>query len=652
MLWEKINTPENSLGQTVPGILNSLSSYGCNLFIDKATRITSKSATCIDHVYSNKDSDLLDNYIIESDVSDHFSTLTRVSGLNLGQNDSDEVYVRKSKLSCFEWHQFNQELYTILTDQTSRFDSENTDVDRFAGVLTDTYKYLINKYMPLNKLSRSERRYYKKPWLTDALKKCINKKNLMYRLSKRKNDSKITLEYNQYRNILTNLKRKAKDNYYKQKLSEYGHNKSKTWQIINEITLRKKKNGQHIPRQMVNEEKGVKISQNEAIAQLLNGHFGTIGKNMASKFKNLSASVVDTLRDPLDYIQVAHTSSAENLFKFRPTNVSEIKKIISKLEIKKACGYDSITNNVLKNTCHVTSLFFVNFFNACVKQGSFPNIYKIAKVIPLFKGGYKESVNCYRPISLLPAFGKLIEKLVSFQILDYFEKFDLLSEHQFGFRKHYGTEFAILDISEKILKNLDDGLNTCSIFLDLAKAFDSVSHEILLRKLWKYGIRGTALSFFKSYLSGRSQFTKIGCVNSRLINILFGVPQGSILGPLLFLVFINDLPSATNFFIKLFADDTFLCAQDKDLIRLENTVNVELKKVFSWLASNKLTLNVSKSKYMLTLKNKSLQPCFDLKINNEPLEECSSYKYLGVYIDKNLTWKTHVENVCKKVAKA
>ena len=179
---------------------------------------------------------------------------------------------------------------------------------------------------------------------------------------------------------------------------------------------------------------------------------------------------------------------------------------------------------------------------------------------------------------------------VGCRVIKFFDKNNLFSNHQFGFRARFATEYAIADIYDKLISNLDKKLNSCAIFLDLAKAFDSVSHEILLRKLQCYGIRGKALQLFKSYLSGRSQFVKLADAESSLMNIVFGVPQGSILGPLLFLIYINDLPDATNFYVKLFADDTFLCAQHEQFSVLESEVNSELEKVFCWLASNKLTL--------------------------------------------------------------
>ena len=262
------------------------------------------------------------------------------------------------------------------------------------------------------------------------------------------------------------------------------------------------------------------------------------------------------------------------------TDSSELLKLISKLELKKACGYDHISNRILKATSYVIAPYLATLYNNCIKQGIFPDEYKVAQVIPLYKGGDQEDLNSYRPISLLPVFGKLFEKVISIRTIRFLNKFELLSPHQFGFREKFSTEYAVLDIHEKLLKNLDDGVSSCAIFLDLAKAFDCVSHDILLRKLEKYGIRGNVYKLFKSYLSSRSQYVKLDNTVSSFIDIVFGVPQGSILGPLLFLIYINDLPEASHFFIRLFADDTFLCAQDSELWRLENNVNRELGKMY------------------------------------------------------------------------
>ena len=287
-----------------------------------------------------------------------------------------------------------------------------------------------------------------------------------------------------------------------------------------------------------------------------------------------------------------------------------------------------------------------------LSNGTFPECFKVAKVIPLFKGRDKQDPNSYRPISLLPGFGKLFEKVISTRMLSYLDKYNLLSHTQFGFRKGFNTEYAILDIYEKLLHNLDNRLSSCAIFLDLAKAFDSVSHNILLQKLKKFGFRGTSFQLFSSYLRNRPQLVNVEKAESSLKIVEFGVPQGSILGPLLFLIYINDLPQASNFFIKLFADDTFLCYQHENFDTLINNVNAELEKVFTWLTANRLTLNVGKSKFMIVTKKRIDLSNISIKLNGTNLESCESYKYLGVYFDKNLNWKVHIDYICEKISKS
>ena len=250
-------------------------------------------------------------------------------------------------------------------------------------------------------------------------------------------------------------------------------------------------------------------------------------------------------------------------------------------------------------------------FNLCLRTGTHPDLMKVAEVIPIFKKGQKDTLTNYRPISLLSQFNKIFEKLLHSRIYSYLSKFNLFSKKQFGFRKNYSTSLAICNIYDELLNNVDEGKYSCCIFLDLSKAFDSVQHDVLLCKLEKlYGFRGNALELMKSYLTNRVQYTKIGNSKSKLLKIDCGVPQGSSLGPLLFMLYVNDLPQVSEFSTTLFADDTYLALSDKSLVSLETKVNTQLQNIDIWLRRNILSLIIQKRPicYAINILTNQLKP--------------------------------------------
>ena len=283
-------------------------------------------------------------------------------------------------------------------------------------------------------------------------------------------------------------------------------------------------------------------------------------------------------------------------------------------------------------------------------SGQFPNFLKIARVIPIFKSGDALDLNNYRPISILSTFSKIYERVVHSQLLNYFETKGIFYKHQYGFRSYKSTTQAVLNFLHNIYSY--GGSLYFTIFLDMRKAFDCVSHEILLDKMYFYGIRGTPHEWFRSYLSDREQYVSINDGHSNKEKITCGVPQGSILG-LLFLIFINDVPNCcNNLDYLLFADDTSISLKiPKDCINsIHHRINHYLCSVSEWLGANKIMLHVQKTKYMLfSYKgNYRLQP---IRFDAMDVEWVSSMRYLGLIFDSNLNFKSHVDIIASKMSK-
>ena len=302
--------------------------------------------------------------------------------------------------------------------------------------------------------------------MTPGLINSSDEKFRLLDIANKSNNLNDYLTYKKYLNLFTMMKEKAREEYYTAKAFLYSQDKSKTWQLVNELCSRKRK--KQTTCKSIRNKNGEKLENPLDIANCLNDHFGCVGKNMAEK---LQQNGIENLPDPLDYIP---NTSQQSMCLF-DTDEYELYNLICNLHVRKACGYDLISNRILKNSCKTILPYITTLFNQCMRQGVFPSVYKVAQVIPLYKGGDKEDVNSYRPISLLPSLGKLLEKVISVRTVKFLDKNNIITPHQFGFRAKFSTEQAILDIYEKLLKNLDDNVSTCAIFLDLAKAFDSVS---------------------------------------------------------------------------------------------------------------------------------------------------------------------------------
>ena len=280
-----------------------------------------------------------------------------------------------------------------------------------------------------------------------------------------------------------------------------------------------------------------------------------------------------------------------------------------------SAGYDSIPMNILKSSIFHIAEPIAKLINCSIRSGIFPDTLKIAKVCPVFKSGEKDRFENYRPISVLPSFSKVFEKIVHIRLSNYLESCNILSDNQYGFRKGFSSGMAIAEMCDKISSASDKNDFSIGVFIDLSKAFDTINHDILLRKLEHYGIRGIALNWFRSYLYNRKQFVSSNYAVSPFLSINCGVPQGSHLGPLLFLIYVADVEncSAILSFI-LFADDTNLFYSSNSLFELFTTVNSELSKLSEWFCANKLSLNVKKTNYIL-FGNKRVPPAFShLKI--------------------------------------
>ncbi|GAB0100323.1 uncharacterized protein DMENIID0001_163480 [Sergentomyia squamirostris] len=325
-------------------------------------------------------------------------------------------------------------------------------------------------------------------------------------------------------------------------------------------------------------------------------------------------------------------------FDFHPVSAADVAGVIMKL---KNCGKkDLISAITLKGTVDLTSPEIAKFVNASIMTGTVPEELKLARITPIHKGGNRDDETNYRPISNLPALAKIMEKCVSDQLIDYIMKNNILAECQYGFRTGSGTHAALFDLLTNVYTLRDSGNIVAVLFVDMQKAFDTMVHLLLLRKLYGYGIKGTPFDWFSSYILGRKQYVESDGVESEHMRTLAGVPQGSKLGPLLFNLYINDVKNCDwRGNVYLYADDLALVVGRRHLKDLWEDLQFNLGLLLDWAGKNKLTVNTSKTKLMLIGADADQLICPLCIDQSKPLEIVREYKYLGVLLDDKLTWE-------------
>ena len=612
-------------------LVEEFSGLGLASLVDQPTRVvhtkTGLSKTIIDHCYTNIQS--AESFVMTTDFSDHFSVATTIN-CNFRQRKKDKsnsfAPLQDDKsLSLLEQYLAAVDWSEVLKDKTE------TAFSKFNAIISESMLICCpptarNKSIqPLN------------PWFSRGLLVSRKVKDRLHYRALQKG-SKISWDkYKDYRNRYTKLVRLAKIKFYRDGFQSAGSNIRETWKLANQAMYRPSKKGNN---SKVGPIKG--CSSETETAEAFNLFYSTIAQKLADQIPKTDISFHKYLPKVADDVEELDLK----------TGVDElsIEVLIRKMKGKRSFSHDLFSNYALKKVRRPLLKPLSHIISLSLKLGYVPPAWKSAKCIPIYKNkGEKDDMTYYRPISILPTFSKLIERVVANRIYNHMRKNELFYENQYGFRHSHSCEHLLIKFMDRLSRAKMSNKYFLSIMIDFQKAFDTLNIEVLLEKIKHYKI-GT--EWLRSYMTGRTMFTQIGCKKSGLRTLTCGVPQGGVLSGLLFLLYVNCLPNSSKFFSLLFADDTTLLIEDSKIDSLFERANSYLADFQQWCYSNYLSLAPSKTRYILFSTQKEVP---DLHLMNQKIIRVheggseKSFKLVGVHIDDSASWHHHVEHVRKKV---
>lgn len=633
-----INTLDQALALSY---LDILSQHGLLSLIREPTHITNHSATCLDHVNGrwtgtiNATAKVVDGNITNS-LTYHTGISLEISGVLRKQNSHEFTYLNKND--------FKRALEEINWDII--YKEENIDIafEKFIEFIQ------VAKTKATILIKTNSKNGKRTPWITnDLIRKC-NEKNKLFKLTK-KFPFNIYLK-EQYHILARNLSDQllqAKRDYFRANLNS---NVEQFWRIFNTQIL-------HKPI------KSSKIS--EIFEPITNDIIQVKGneKKVANFFNNFFLEIPGkTIKDAyginyqVDYNMI-NTEDRETSWYFQKIDLADIEKAIHCIKKLKTSGKDGITLEMVKDNTDIFLPLLLHLFNFSIKHGYFPKILKESVVVPVYKRNDHRSIANYRPISLISTISKIFEHCIGEKLVDYLLKIDYFSKNQYGFQRNKSTLQALYSHINEIVTNLEKKRYTAALYLDLTRAFDLVNHKLLLLKLKKCGVSANMHRWFRTYLYNRLQFSRIDSFLSEGGIVDSGVPQGSVLGPLLFIIYINDLCQIDIVSLLIaFADDTSIVFSGSTIKELNTIAQNDIEKIFQWLKNNSLVLNLTKCNAVCYSKNHDNTGTLSLTLRTQEINDNSeSYKfdevdytkYLGLILDNKLNWQNHINNLIVKL---
>lgn len=596
-------------------ISDTFNAYSFLQLINEPTRVTSTTASLLDPIFVSSSEMISKSGLINCDaISDHHlvfcdlifknrKLLDKIITFRDFKNFNNDRFA--NDLHNLPWH-------TII---------EASDIDNKVAIFNDMIINLFNVHAPLRVVRVTKG---KAPWLTDTLKLIMKRRDnalIKFKSTKSKNDWEF---YKQLRNYTLAAIRAEKKSYINSVAIKNSINSKETWTVLKNFNI-KSQTSNDIPANLSNPEDA-------------NNYFASVHR------------MEHDCREFINYYN-SRTLNDENNFQFKLATVEDVHKAIFKIK-SEAYGTDNISIKMIKNCCPIIEKYITHIINCCLEKNYFPSNWKCALVTPLPKNSNPQSFSDLRPISILPAMSKILEKITFTQIYNYFNEKGLFSSYQSGFRPAYSTLTALAKVTDDIITASDDGRITAMILLDYSKAFDKINHELFCAKLNYYGFSTGAVEFVKSYLCNRRQIVSISNSFSSSAFILAGVPQGSILGPLFFLIYTTDILNKITVNYHAYADDIglYFSFNKNEANTAVQKMNENLNIIYNLSKNHNLSLNPNKcvaiffgSKLNLTIKND-----IKFKISNAVIPTEDSSKYLGITLDSHLKFQSHVKTICQK----